>query len=295
MADDAVLMQNGDGSPVSGTQSAASLIMAPILPASVISGGIFSMSLDPGMLLLQHQIQAILQHQQLSSPHVNLLGFQNQATLPPSLPNALANGGLPPQIVPHDLQARYLAECMIPSGRINVSDIISRPLQSEQPANDTKPAALATISSTTQESGMEDDAVLALSALAVSNLPKFTEEQEAQERANTTESERAEILADMFGKFCNVESETGVDSRPDKRARKDLDAESVSFLVQYMRGELEKIPDNQKQAFLEAQAKCDAKEFCDERLERFLRCEGMNAKVRSFRVDLADLFNKVFL
>jgi hypothetical protein len=242
------------------------------------------MPLDPGILLLQHQMQAILQHQQQSNPYLNSLYFQSQAALPRGLLSALTNGGLPPHNVLYDLQARYLAECTAhPSERPVMA-------ANEQPANDTKPAALATIScATQQEIDIEDDAVLALSALAVSNLPKFTEEQVAQERASMTEAERAEILADMFGKFCNVECETAVHSPPDKRARKDLDAESVAFLVQYMRGELAKIPDNQKQALLEAQAKCDAKEFCDERLERFLRCEGMNVKVRSFSSGLGKL------
>jgi hypothetical protein len=278
VADDDVSMSNENESTVLGTQSRAPLIMAPFLPASVTSGGIFDMPLDPGILLLQYQMQAILQHQQQSNPYLNSLYFQSQAALPRGLLSALTNGGLPPHNVLYDLQARYLAECTAhPSERPVMA-------ANEQPANDTKPAALATIScATQQEIDMEDDAILALSALAVSNLPKFTEEQVAQERASMTEAERAEILADMFGKFCNVECETAVHSPPDKRARKDLDAESVAFLVQYMRGELAKIPDNQKQALLEAQAKCDAKEFCDERLERFLRCEGMNVKLAADR------------
>jgi hypothetical protein len=46
-----------------------------------------------------------------------------------------------------------------------------------------------------------------------------------------------------------------------------------------MRLELEQIPEDEKRAFIEAQMKCGTDEFSDARLERFLRCEGMNAKV----------------
>ena len=47
-----------------------------------------------------------------------------------------------------------------------------------------------------------------------------------------------------------------------------------------MRLELERIPKDRKRALVEAQTKCHADEFSDARQERFLRCEGMNAKVR---------------
>jgi len=132
-----------------------------------------------------------------------------------------------------------------------------------------------------ESSGMEsdkEDAFLALSALSVADRPKFSEEQEALERALITSEERAEILADMFGKHCSVTS------RPDKKARKDLDRESINFLVNFMRREIECIPAKEKRALLEAQVKCRADEFSDARLERFLRCEGMNAKVRTCRI-----------
>jgi hypothetical protein len=65
-----------------------------------------------------------------------------------------------------------------------------------------------------------------------------------------------------------------------KRAKMDLDSNSVVFLVLQMRLELERIPEDEKRALKEAQMKCCAEEFSDARLERFLRCEGMNAKVR---------------
>jgi hypothetical protein len=59
-----------------------------------------------------------------------------------------------------------------------------------------------------------------------------------------------------------------------------LDHKTISFLVNQMRHELERIPKENKRALLEAQTKCRVDEFSNARLERFLRCEGMNTKVR---------------
>jgi hypothetical protein len=64
-----------------------------------------------------------------------------------------------------------------------------------------------------------------------------------------------------------------------KRARRDLDPESIAFLIKRMRDEIEGIPKSKKRALLEAQENCGEEEFSDERLERFLRCEGMDAQV----------------
>jgi hypothetical protein len=50
-----------------------------------------------------------------------------------------------------------------------------------------------------------------------------------------------------------------------------------------MQVEIDIIPVAKKQALLEAQEKCSAEEFSDARLERFLRCEGMNAKLAAHR------------
>jgi hypothetical protein len=58
-----------------------------------------------------------------------------------------------------------------------------------------------------------------------------------------------------------------------------LGKKSIEFIVHQMRLELERIPEDEKQAFVEAQMKCSTEEFSNARLERFLRCEGMNAKV----------------
>jgi hypothetical protein len=50
-----------------------------------------------------------------------------------------------------------------------------------------------------------------------------------------------------------------------------------------MRSVIEMAPDEKKRALLEAQLQCEGDEFGDERLERFLRAEGMNAKLAAQR------------
>jgi hypothetical protein len=107
-----------------------------------------------------------------------------------------------------------------------------------------------------------------------SGRPMFTEEQERIEQATMTDEEKAEALSDLFGRSC------AISTHKHKKARLDLDEKSIAFLVQQMRLELERIPEDQKQALVEAESKCRAEEFSDARLERFLRCEGMNVKVR---------------
>jgi hypothetical protein len=107
-----------------------------------------------------------------------------------------------------------------------------------------------------------------------SDRPMMSEEQVEHERAAMTDEERAQALADVFGKQC------AIDTNKNKRARRDLDKNSIAFLVQQMRLELDRIPEYEKRALVEAQAKCLADEFSDARLEQFLRCEGMNVKVR---------------
>jgi hypothetical protein len=107
-----------------------------------------------------------------------------------------------------------------------------------------------------------------------SGRPRFTEEQEKIEQATMTDDEKAAALADLFGRSC------AVSTHKNKRAKLDLDRNSIEFLLQQMRLELERIPLDRKRALVEAQMKCGEEEFSDARLERFLRCEGMNAKVR---------------
>lgn len=109
-----------------------------------------------------------------------------------------------------------------------------------------------------------------------SRQPRVTEEQAELEKAQMSGEERAAALADMFGKNCSIDTHP-----PNKRARKDLDADDIGFLISQMRLEIDLIPLNEKEALMEAQAKCSRaeEEFSDKRLECFLRCEGMNTKV----------------
>jgi hypothetical protein len=111
-------------------------------------------------------------------------------------------------------------------------------------------------------------------SLLLSDTPRITEEQVEMERAMQTDEERAEALSDLFGKHCEVNIHRS------KRARQDLDQTSIAFLVDQMRLEIKRIPQECKRALLEAQTKCCAYEFSNDRLEQFLRCEGMNVKVR---------------
>lgn len=123
-----------------------------------------------------------------------------------------------------------------------------------------------------EEEVSEDVEEFLLSVLQLSGLPRFTDH--AAEQANMTDEERASALSDMFGKYSDV------NHHENKKIRRGLDAESISFLVKYMRNEIERIPENTKQALLEAQEKCEHDEFSDERLECFLRSERMDAEVR---------------
>jgi hypothetical protein len=49
-----------------------------------------------------------------------------------------------------------------------------------------------------------------------------------------------------------------------------LDKISIKFFVQQMRLELEPTPNDEKQALVEAQMKCNPDEFSNARLEHFL-------------------------
>jgi hypothetical protein len=120
----------------------------------------------------------------------------------------------------------------------------------------------------------EEVAAFLLSSLALTNRPIITSEQEAMELATLTSEEQAEILSDTFGDFCNVSS------HHKKRARLAHDPNSVAFHLRQMLLEVEAIPKTNKLALLEALSKGQKEHFSYERLEKFLRCEGMNAKVR---------------
>ena len=103
--------------------------------------------------------------------------------------------------------------------------------------------------------------------------PKFTDQQRSEELALLSDEERMQALMDKFGRLC-------ISGRQTKKPRRDLDQASISFLVCQMKLELDRIPDDQKLAMLEANAKCRLDEFSDARLIQFLRSEGMNVRVR---------------
>ena len=120
----------------------------------------------------------------------------------------------------------------------------------------------------------EDLSKFLLSVFEEPDLPRFTEEQEEAERNALTDEERAAALSDLLGTKC------AVDIHKSKKARQDFDCKTTSFYVNQMRLEINQIPEENKRALMEAQQlKCHADEFRDARLEQFLRCEGMNAKV----------------
>jgi hypothetical protein len=116
--------------------------------------------------------------------------------------------------------------------------------------------------------------LLSLMTSDIEDKPKITEEQVKLERAAMTHDEKMEALTDLLGRNC------AVTIAKSKRARRDVDPNSVDFVVKQMRLELERIPEDKKWAFLEAQTRCSADEFSDARLEKFLRCEGFNVEVR---------------
>lgn len=175
-------------------------------------------------------------------------------------------------MVANSLYAQQSGDC--PPPRLPVPPLANgRPLY----ITTTKDVLSSKQDSSYVENEKEDAAFLALSALSVADRPKFSKEAEVREQASLTSEERAAILADTFGKYCTVTP------RQNKKARKDLDRGSIEFLIKFMKEEIELTPDEKKEALLEAQKKCQEDEFSDERLERFLRCEGMNAKLAAQR------------
>lgn len=112
--------------------------------------------------------------------------------------------------------------------------------------------------------------------------PRFTDQDEEEGWTAISDEERASVLADLFGKKCLV------DTHQKKRARKEFDESTVSFLVKQMRKEIERVPLEKKEALIVAQEKCREEEFCDSRLEVFLRSEGMNAKVSNESLCVSD-------
>jgi protein subunit release factor A len=73
--------------------------------------------------------------------------------------------------------------------------------------------------------------------------PRFTKQQDEIEQATMADEEKAASLCDLFGQSCAVGNH------------------KIKFLVQQMRLELEPIPNDEKQALVEAQMKCHPDEF----------------------------------
>jgi len=238
--------------------------MAPKLSSMMIGGG--------GLTILQADTRSML-YEAVQT------GFQPGVTMPRPLAtnpgNASWQGALSTagSLLIQDLHQRKLARINMPR---QVSD-----LRMTLPTNPAVNGGATTASCSSEskerllsaEMPNKEEAAFALSSLMLVGEPRFTEEDIASEQATLTNEERAAALSDMFGKFCMV----GI--RPEKRARRDLDDDSIQFLTRQMKLEIEKIPSGKKQALLEAQAKCRAEEFGAGRLESFLRCEGMNTEV----------------
>ena len=74
-----------------------------------------------------------------------------------------------------------------------------------------------------------------MSSLAISGRTGFTEQDLANEQAGLTNEERAAALSDIFGKLCELNHHG-----KEKKAKRDLCQDSISFLVKQMRMELER-------------------------------------------------------
>lgn len=121
----------------------------------------------------------------------------------------------------------------------------------------------------------EDVSTFLLSALEEQNQPRLTAKELEAEWANMSDDEKAAALTDVFGMMCDYNTQ-----HKDKKSRRDLDPKSIAFLVKQVRLEIERIPDSEKSALLEAQLYANAEEFSDGRLLHFLRCDSMHSKVR---------------
>lgn len=123
------------------------------------------------------------------------------------------------------------------------------------------------------DAGALDGTILDLlqSTLGYSDEAIFTKQQEEQEYASLTEEERVEALSDMLGQLCLTTRR-----HEPKKPRQDLDELTVKFLINQMRIEIGRIPIDKKQELLEAQNKARTEEFSNDKLEQFLRFEGMN-------------------
>jgi hypothetical protein len=205
----------------------------------------------------------------VSNPTVVSFQQQQQAQLPVSNPIAQRPFEPPEADKKHGLRQQPIA----------ANHHLDNAAASEEDSAIIEPNVGGTVASRipnddTRADEEEDVSEYLLSVLALSGRAKFTDEQEEAEKANMSDQEKAKVLCDLFGKYCSVQHQ-------DKKARRDLGTEDIAFLVKQMRVEIEKIPMAEKEALMEAQQKCNRpEEFSDGRLEQFLRCEGMDIKVR---------------
>jgi hypothetical protein len=130
-----------------------------------------------------------------------------------------------------------------------------------------------------QAHSLDDDvAVSFLSALGLGlHQPRFSQQDQVQERATLTEEERRSILLDVFG------DKSSLTDHQRKRRQSDKNGDSISFLVKQMRTAVDMMKASKKEALLEALVKASPEEFSDSRLEQFLRSDGMNPELAALR------------
>lgn len=276
----------------------ASTDFSPVLSVPVAGNSVESYGIDPRLMLF-HTSPFLLSSSQIeyAIQNLNLAMAASQAqltagTLPSELTPDLYLSGNPPGAVfaqqppPENTVHSQSRKSSISGVKHSISprNVEANPnanpqgelsLKSEHKDGDSadKESGSAQKDQETT-SGEEDIPEYLLSMLSLSGRTTISEEQAALEAATMADSEKADALADLFGQMHSV------DNREYKRPRRDLDRKSIDFLIRHMQAEIEAIPLVQKQALIEAQSKGRPEEFRDERLEMFLRCEGMNAKVR---------------
>lgn len=243
----------------------------PMLP--ILRSNMQSATADSRLLLFQSTHLALQQHQQQRSALIQqaLLQRLTEATFDHQYDSTIPLQDLRPPALSDSITQLSMRQPALFAPHATVEVLLNGESGHGSTTSNTggqgmskKPAA---------ESSDRSDALDALSALAVADRPKFTDAQHAEEQASLSYAERMEALADKFGRMCIVKDRQ---SKP----RRDLDRPSIQFLVSQMKLELDRIPDDEKRSMLVANTKCVPEEFSEARLEQFLRCEGMNVKVR---------------
>lgn len=144
------------------------------------------------------------------------------------------------------------------SGVNLLTDVSNSP--AHQLSNDTK----------TSDEAEAEDLFSFLVPRDLLDAPKFTEEEEMAEIVSTTEEERLQTLAYLFGDLCEI-------SQPKKKVnRGKINAQQDA--VSEMRSAINSIPVERKQAMVQAMRKCSLDEFSEKRMKQFLDREGGNAE-----------------